>query len=52
MKHILVAVDLQNDFIDGALGTPEAVEIVERACERIRSHEGPILVTLDPPGAE
>ena len=52
MKHILVAVDLQNDFIDGALGTPEAVEIVERACERIRSHEGPILVTLDTHGAE
>ena len=25
---VLVVVDMQNDFIDGALGTPEAVKIV------------------------
>lgn len=24
MKHILIVVDMQNDFIDGALGTKEA----------------------------
>ena len=30
MKKILVVVDMQNDFIDGALGTPEAEKIVER----------------------
>lgn len=47
MKHILVAVDLQNDFIDGALGTKEAEAIVDSACRRIAAHEGPILVTLD-----
>ena len=29
MEHILVVVDMQNDFIDGALGTKEAREIVE-----------------------
>lgn len=29
MKKILVVVDMQNDFIDGALGTPEAEKIVE-----------------------
>ena len=28
--NILVVVDMQNDFIDGALGTPEAVAIVPK----------------------
>ncbi len=29
MKRLLVVVDMQNDFIDGALGTKEACNIVE-----------------------
>ena len=33
----LIAVDMQNDFIDGALGTKEAVAIVAAAAERIRA---------------
>ena len=33
---ILVVVDMQKDFIDGALGTPEAVEIVPRVARKIR----------------
>ena len=36
MKKILVVVDMQNDFIDGPLGTPEAIAIVDRVCEKIR----------------
>lgn len=32
--NILVVVDMQNDFIDGSLGTHEAVAIVERVKER------------------
>lgn len=32
---VLVVVDMQNDFIDGALGTPEAVDILPRVVERI-----------------
>ena len=32
---ILVVVDMQNDFIDGALGTAEAVGIVDRVADRI-----------------
>ena len=28
MQKLLVVVDMQNDFIDGALGTEEAVAIV------------------------
>ena len=30
MKQILIVVDMQNDFIDGALGTKEAAAIVPK----------------------
>lgn len=32
MRDLLIVVDMQNDFIDGALGTPEAVKIVDASC--------------------
>lgn len=38
MKKILVVVDMQNDFIDGALGTPEAERIVPAVIEKIKSY--------------
>ena len=41
MQDILIVVDMQNDFIDGALGTAEAVEIVPRVAEKIRGFNGP-----------
>nr|WP_296266808.1 isochorismatase family cysteine hydrolase [uncultured Merdimonas sp.] len=44
---ILVVVDMQNDFIDGALGTREAVTIVPKVVEKIKSFEGRILFTRD-----
>ena len=52
MKKILIAVDLQNDFVSGALGTAEAEAIVPRAAEKIRRHEGPVLVTMDTHGED
>ena len=39
MRNILVVVDMQNDFIDGALGTAEAVEIVPAVVEKIKSFD-------------
>lgn len=36
MKKTLIVVDMQNDFIHMALGTPEAVRIVPRVKEKIR----------------
>ena len=42
MKQFLVVVDMQKDFVDGSLGTPEAQAIVSRAAEKIRSFEGDI----------
>ncbi len=47
MKKILVVVDMQNDFIDGALGTAEAVAIVDAAAEKIKNFNGDIFVTYD-----
>lgn len=48
MKKILVVVDMQNDFIDGALGTKEAVRIVPNVAKKIREFDGDeIFVTYD-----
>lgn len=47
MKKILVVVDMQNDFVDGALGTKEACGIVEKVVSKIENFEGKIFVTLD-----
>ena len=40
-------VDMQNDFVDGALGTQEAVEIVGNVVSKIAGFDGRILATLD-----
>ena len=47
MKNILVVVDIQNDFVDGALGSKEAVAIIDNACRKIKDFKGDIYVTLD-----
>ena len=48
MKRILVVVDMQKDFIDGSLGTKEAVAIVPAVVRKIRSYAGePVFATLD-----
>jgi len=47
MQDLLLVIDMQNDFIDGALGTPEAVSIVDAVAEKIRNFEGTVLFTRD-----
>ena len=47
MKKILIVVDMQNDFIDGALGTKEAVAIVPKVEEKIRNFDGEVFFTRD-----
>ena len=39
MKKVLIVVDMQNDFIDGALGTPEAQAIVPNVVKKIKDNE-------------
>ena len=45
--NVLIVVDMQNDFIDGALGTKEAKEIVPKAAEKIKSFDGRVIATRD-----
>lgn len=45
--NVLIVVDMQNDFIDGALGTSEALAIVPAVIEKIRNFNGRILYTRD-----
>ena len=45
MKSLLLVVDMQNDFIDGALGTKEAVEILPNVLRRVREFTGDVLYT-------
>ena len=50
MQKILVVVDMQNDFIDGALGSAEAKEIVPYVVERVKSFDGRVIFTRDTHG--
>lgn len=53
LKDLLIVVDMQNDFIDGALGTKEAVAIVPAVKDRIsecRAAGYHIIATLDTHG--
>ena len=47
MSKILIVVDMQNDFIDGALGSAEAVAIVPYVKALIESFDGKVLFTRD-----
>lgn len=44
---VLIVVDMQNDFVTGALGTPEAQAIVPKVVEKIKSWKGEVLYTRD-----
>lgn len=46
-KQVLVVVDMQKDFIDGALGTAEAVAILPKVEEKISSFDGEVVYTRD-----
>ena len=47
MRDILLVIDMQNDFIDGALGTAEAVSIVENVVRKVRDFPGTVIFTRD-----
>lgn len=47
MRKILIVVDMQNDFVDGALGTGEAAAIVDKVVEKIAGFDGEIIATYD-----
>jgi nicotinamidase/pyrazinamidase len=47
MQDILIVSDMQNDFIDGALGTPEAQAIVDKVIQRMRAFDGRVINIRD-----
>lgn len=54
-KKFLIVVDMQNDFVDGALGSPEAVQIAPAVAEHIRRRRGEgatVIATLDTHGQD
>ena len=55
MGKAIVVVDMQNDFVDGALGTQEAQAMLPRLVEKLKAEQaaGTALVfTMDTHGAD
>ena len=46
-NKLLVVVDVQNDFVDGVLGTPEARAIIPNIVKKIQNWDGSIVSTFD-----
>lgn len=42
MNKVLIVVDVQNDFVDGVLGTPEAIAIVDNVINKIKQYSRPM----------
>ena len=47
MKNLLIVVDMQNDFITGALGTREAQAILPDVTALVSGWDGPVAFTRD-----
>lgn len=43
----LVVIDMQNDFVDGALGTKEAAAMVPHLLEKVKAFDGDLIFTKD-----
>ncbi|KIR03741.1 Nicotinamidase [Lachnospiraceae bacterium TWA4] len=46
MKYLIV-VDVQNDFVDGALGSKEAVAMYPHLLEKVKNFKGTVVMTKD-----
>lgn len=51
-KDLLVVVDMQKDFVDGALGSAAARAIVPAVAARIKQFDGDIVYTMDTHGRD
>ena len=49
MKFLIV-VDMQNDFITGALGSKDAEAIVPRVTKKVQEFDGKVIFTMDTHG--
>lgn len=46
-NKLLIVIDMQNDFVNGTLGTEQAGAIVDKVANKIKSWKGLILATQD-----
>ena len=46
-EKVLLVVDMQNDFIDGSLGSQDAQRIVQNVVAKINAWDGAVVATLD-----
>lgn len=46
-KNVLIVVDVQNDFVDGALGTKEAQAMLPQLLTKVRAFDGEVIYTKD-----
>lgn len=51
-KDYLVVVDMQNDFVDGVLGSKEAQAIVPKVVEKVKNWDGNVIFTKDTHSAD
>lgn len=51
MKYLIV-VDMQKDFVNGSLGTEEAVAIVPKVASKVVNFDGEVIFTLDTHGED
>lgn len=53
MKNtILIVVDMQKDFVTGALGSAQAQSILPKVAEKVKSFEGRLIFTMDTHGED
>ena len=52
MGNYLIVIDMQKDFVDGALGSKEAAAIIPAVVEKIWGFDGAVLFTYDTHGAD
>lgn len=52
MAELLLVIDMQKDFVDGALGTSEAQAIVPKVAALAESWDGPVFFTRDTHGED
>ena len=49
---VLIVVDMQNDFVDGVLGSKEAVSMIDTVVETITTFDGKVFYTQDTHGED
>ena len=52
MGKILIVIDMQNDFVTGALGSEEAKKIVPTVVEKVKNYDGDVIFTRDTHGKD